>query len=154
MFCEFYESPIGKIKITCNEEFLLSVSFVNETSINKICKANKICRKTQRQLAEYFLGKRKKFNLPIKLLGTKFQISVWGKLLEIPYGKTVSYSELAKLIGKPKATRAVGLANKTNKIAIIIPCHRVIGKNGKLTGYASGIWRKEFLLDLEKNNLK
>ncbi len=150
MFCEFYESPIGKIKITCNEEFLLSVSFVNETSINKICKANKICRKTQRQLAEYFLGKRKKFNLPIKLLGTKFQISVWEKLLEIPYGKTVSYSELAKLIGKPKATRAVGLANKTNKIAIIIPCHRVIGKNGKLTGYASGIWRKEFLLELEK----
>jgi methylated-DNA-[protein]-cysteine S-methyltransferase len=104
------------------------------------------------QLQEYFSGRRKQFTVPLRLEGTPFQKTVWEALQAIPYGKTVSYAEIAARIGNPKAFRAVGMANNRNPIAIIVPCHRVIGKNGALVGYASGIAFKQGLLDLERRN--
>lgn len=102
------------------------------------------------QLDQYFRGERNEFNLKLDLEGTVFQKDVWQQLLTIPYGKTVSYRDIALAMGKEKAVRAVGHANGQNKIWIIVPCHRVIGSNGKLTGYAGGLWRKEWLLRHEK----
>jgi methylated-DNA-[protein]-cysteine S-methyltransferase len=102
------------------------------------------------QLDEYFSGQRKIFNIPLSANGTEFQIKVWQALTTIPYGQTWSYQDLANAINNPKAVRAVGLANGKNPISIIVPCHRVIGKNGKLTGYAGGVERKAQLLELEK----
>ncbi len=102
-----------------------------------------------RQIGEYFAGKRREFDLPLVTTGTPFQEKVWAGLRTIPYGATRSYGEQAAAIGMPSAVRAVARANGDNRIAIIIPCHRVIGANGKLTGYGGGLWRKKFLLDLE-----
>jgi len=102
------------------------------------------------QLAAYLAGERTAFDLPLAPVGTPFQLAVWGALRQIPYGETVSYGEIARQIGRPGASRAVGLANGANPIAIIVPCHRVVGSNGSLTGYGGGIERKRFLLDLER----
>lgn len=104
------------------------------------------------QLDEYFQGKRTTFSLPFKLTGTPFQLAVWKELQNIPYGQTTSYKEIAQKINKPKAYRAVGMANNKNPLPIIIPCHRVIGSNGKLIGYAGGLNLKNYLLELEKSN--
>lgn len=105
------------------------------------------------QLDEYFQGKRTTFSLPFKLTGTPFQLAVWKELQNIPYGKTTSYKEIAQKINKPKACRAVGMANNKNPLPIIIPCHRVIGSNGKLIGYAGGLKLKNYLLELEKSHI-
>lgn len=104
------------------------------------------------QLDEYFQGKRTTFSLPFKLTGTPFQLAVWKELQNIPYGQTTSYKEIAQKINKPKACRAVGMANNKNPLPIIIPCHRVIGSNGKLIGYAGGLNFKNYLLELEKSH--
>lgn len=104
------------------------------------------------QLDEYFQGKRTIFSLPFKLTGTPFQLAVWKELQNIPYGKTTSYKEIAQKINKPKAYRAVGMANNKNPLPIIIPCHRVIGSNGKLIGYAGGLKLKNYLLELEQSH--
>lgn len=104
------------------------------------------------QLDEYFQGKRTTFSLPFKLTGTPFQLTVWKELQNIPYGKTTSYKEIAQKMNKPKAYRAVGMANNKNPLPIIIPCHRVIGSNGKLIGYAGGLKLKNYLLELEKSH--
>ena len=104
------------------------------------------------QLDEYFHGKRTTFSLPFKLTGTPFQLAVWKELQNIPYGQTTSYKEIAQKINKPKAYRAVGMANNKNPLPIIIPCHRVIGSNGKLIGYAGGLKLKNYLLELEKSH--
>lgn len=104
------------------------------------------------QLDEYFQGKRTTFSLPFKLTGTPFQLAVWKELQNIPYGKTTSYKEIAQKINKPKACRAVGMANNKNPLPIIIPCHRVIGSNGKLIGYAGGLKLKNYLLELEQSH--
>lgn len=106
------------------------------------------------QLAEYFGGERKSFSIPVKMEGTPFQQKVWQELQRIPHGKTLSYGELAKKIGNPKASRAVGMANNRNKVPVIVPCHRVIGGDGKLVGYASGLSYKEWLLDHEGIDLE
>lgn len=103
-----------------------------------------------RQLAEYFAGERTEFDLPLRPAGTDFQRTVWKALIEIPYGETISYGEVAVRIGRPGASRAVGLANGRNPIAVIVPCHRVIGSTGVLTGYGGGLERKRLLLDLER----
>ncbi|WP_158883920.1 methylated-DNA--[protein]-cysteine S-methyltransferase [Amycolatopsis anabasis] len=103
----------------------------------------------KRQLDEYFAGRRTEFDLPLTLHGTEFQRTVWTALLEIPFGETVSYGELADRLGRPTAARAVGLANGKNPISIIVPCHRVVGANGDLTGYGGGLPRKRYLLDFE-----
>lgn len=104
------------------------------------------------QLDEYFQGKRTTFSLPFKLTGTPFQLAVWKELQNIPYGQTTSYKEIAQKINKPKAYRAVGMANNKNPLPIIIPCHRVIGSNGKLIGYAGGLKLKNYLLELEQSH--
>lgn len=104
------------------------------------------------QLDKYFQGKRTTFSLPFKLTGTPFQLAVWKELQNIPYGQTTSYKEIAQKINKPKAYRAVGMANNKNPLPIIIPCHRVIGSNGKLIGYAGGLKLKNYLLELEKSH--
>jgi methylated-DNA-[protein]-cysteine S-methyltransferase len=108
-------------------------------------------RETARQLEEYFKGERREFDLPLRLDGTEFQRRAWRNLMEIPYGKTRSYGEQAQRIGNPKASRAVGLANGRNPIPIVVPCHRVIGANGSLTGFGGGIARKQWLLAHEKH---
>ena len=107
----------------------------------------------RKQLKEYFKGERKSFDIPLDLVGTEFQKQVWRSLLKIPYGCTTTYAKQAAVLGKPSAVRAVANANGKNKISIILPCHRVIGTNGTLTGYGGGIWRKEKLLDFEKKNI-
>ena len=119
-----------------------------------IWKENKVLLKCKMQLQEYFLGQRKTFDVPIMFIGTEFQNAVWKKLLDIPYGQVISYGNLAAAIGKPKAARAVGNACNKNPIAIIVPCHRVVGKNGRLIGYAGGIAMKEKLLELEQEGVK
>jgi methylated-DNA-[protein]-cysteine S-methyltransferase len=110
-----------------------------------------LIKKAAEQLAEYFAGKRKEFDLPLVLHGTDFQVSVWKALQSIPAGETRSYGDMAALIGKPKACRAVGMANNRNPIPVIVPCHRVIGRDGSLTGYGGGLPVKRYLLELEKN---
>lgn len=119
-----------------------------------IWKENGILLKCRMQLQEYFLGKRKAFDVPISFTGTEFQNVVWKRLLEIPYGQIISYGDLAIAVGKPKAARAVGNACNKNPIAIVVPCHRVVGKNGSLIGYAGGIAMKEKLLELEQEGVK
>jgi methylated-DNA-[protein]-cysteine S-methyltransferase len=109
---------------------------------------------TREQLGEYFAGERTDFDLPLAPVGTPFQEEVWGALREIPYGETASYGELAERIGRPSASRAVGMANGRNPISIVVPCHRVIGASGELTGYAGGVERKRFLLELESGALR
>jgi len=111
-----------------------------------------LIKKAAEQLEEYFNGKRKVFDLPLVLQGTDFQVKIWKALQRIPYGETRSYGEIAAMTGNPKASRAVGMANNRNPIAIIVPCHRVIGSNGKLIGYAGGLELKQQLLDLESSN--
>jgi methylated-DNA-[protein]-cysteine S-methyltransferase len=109
-----------------------------------------LIKKAAGQIEEYLSGKRKKFSLPLALSGTEFQMAVWKALQTIPYGETRSYGEIAVQIGKPKAARAVGMANHNNPVSIIVPCHRVIGHNGKLVGYGAGLPLKQYLLDLEQ----
>ncbi|MCL2081272.1 MAG: methylated-DNA--[protein]-cysteine S-methyltransferase [Oscillospiraceae bacterium] len=109
-----------------------------------------VAKRVFAQLDEYFAGERREFDLPLKMFGTTFQMAVWAGLLQIPYGQTVSYGQLAAMIGKPKASRAVGGANHVNPISIIVPCHRVIGAGGSLTGYGGGLEMKRFLLELER----
>jgi methylated-DNA-[protein]-cysteine S-methyltransferase len=112
-----------------------------------------LIKKTAGQIEEYFAGKRKKFSLPLALRGTEFQLAVWEALQTIPYGETRSYGEIAVQIGRPKAARAVGMANHNNPVSIVVPCHRVIGHNGKLVGYGAGLPLKQHLLNLEKGNV-
>ncbi|NSW90709.1 MAG: methylated-DNA--[protein]-cysteine S-methyltransferase [Firmicutes bacterium] len=151
----YYQSPIGIIEIVCTDKNILSVNFIDDinsyinTYENSCIAYAEECIK---QLHEYFAGKRKNFTLDIKLNGTDFQKKVWSALTEIPYGETVSYGKIAEKIGNKKAARAVGNANNRNPISIIVPCHRVIGSDGNLTGYGGGLWRKKWLLEHEKSN--
>lgn len=147
----YYNSPIGIIEIKGTEEGILSILFEEEIENNEetdyVSEAVKDCIK---QLDEYFTGRRKEFNVNYIFEGTDFQKKVWNALTSIPYGKTASYKDIAEAVESPKAVRAVGSTNSKNLVSIIVPCHRVIGANGKLTGYAGGLWRKEWLLNHEK----
>ena len=150
------DSPIGVLHLAATNDALLAIHHNlkrmedwNKNTIAFKYDKNIIIEKTINELSEYFDGKRKKFNIPIQLSGTQFQLKAWDALNKIPYAKTVSYSEQAKISGNPKATRAIGNANNANPISIIVPCHRVIGKSGKLVGYGGGLDRKNYLLDLE-----
>lgn len=147
MYYGYYKSPIGCIKIEAEDNYITALDFVVDIGEEN---TSEIIERCKSQLEEYFIGKRKKFELEIKYLnGTEFQTKVWETLRDIPYGETVSYKWIAEKIGNPKAVRAVGGANNRNRIAIIVPCHRVIGANGKLVGYAGGIDKKEYLLKIE-----
>lgn len=153
MYFKIYDTVIGKIIIEESEEKISRIEIVNGTENfdGKEEKETELINKTYKELDEYFRGKRKTFDIPLKTEGTEFQKKVWNALLEIPYGETRSYLDIAKRVGNPKASRAVGMANHNNKIIIIIPCHRVIGSNKKLVGYAGGLDIKEKLLKLEQN---
>ena len=152
------ESPIGPLTIAGNENGLHSIAFGTECPAAAPALRGRepdwdVVEETVRQLRAYFSGKLVQFHLPLKPKGTPFQMQVWRELQNIPYGTVISYGELARRIGKPKASRAVGAANGANPIPIIIPCHRVIGSNGKITGYAGGVPIKEALLELERVRL-
>ena len=145
----YYDTYAGRIGIAEEDGTITHLIFserdwtVEETDLIK---------ETKRQLDEYFAGKRKEFDIPTRLEGTEFQKRVWEELRKIPYGKTVTYKDIAEAVGCPKGFRAVGLANNRNPISIIYPCHRVIGSNGSLTGYGGGLDVKEKLLELERGN--
>lgn len=145
----YYKSPLGFIKIVGTQDSILRLDFVDEfqEGDGDLPFCVKECVK---QITEYFQGKRKIFYLNLNPDGTKFQRLVWQQLEKIPFGKLISYSEIASIIGNPRACRAVGSANGQNPIAIIIPCHRVIGSDGSLTGYGGGLWRKEWLIQHER----
>ena len=148
-FKAYYLSPIGPLEVSGTSEGIVSVTFVKRRLPNDR-NLPECVKEGIRQLEEYFKGARKNFSLKLLLQGTPFQKLVWQRLKKIPYGKLASYGDVARAIGKPNAYRAVGNANNKNPIAIIIPCHRVIGSDGNLVGYGSGLWRKEWLLNHEK----
>jgi len=169
----YYKSPIGILFITGTDEGLSRVDFADDVPggmpgdvpLDKPGRANgkpgpdciddkpepECVRECIKQLDEYFRGERQDFDLKLNISGTEFQKKVWEQLKKIPYGQTATYGEIAAAVGNPKACRAVGNANNKNKISIIIPCHRVIGGDGKLVGYGGGLWRKKWLLEHEKN---
>lgn len=157
MYYHIVESPIGPILLAGDEDGLKYVNFLKGKKKIEVpdcwVENEDFFSEISRQLEAYFAGKLKSFEVKLAPEGTEFQNSVWKALTEIPYGETRTYKEIAISVGKPKAYRAVGLANNRNPISIIVPCHRVIGTNGKLTGYASGLDVKEFLLRLEGNKL-
>lgn len=150
MHIHHYTSPIGILEIKIEEGAIIEVCILENEPISLIRSINPLIKEICIQFDEYFAGKRQTFNLPLSAKGTDFQQTVWKQLQEIPYGQTISYSQLAKAIHHPKACRAVGSANGKNPIPIIIPCHRVIASNGGLGGYASGLEIKKQLLALEK----
>lgn len=155
----YLETPIGTLLIAGDEDAVRRVEFPKNGKARRPeaewCESSRgPVGEAARQLREYFAGKRTDFDLPLAPEGTAFQREVWRRLQEIPYGETISYGELAKRIGNPKASRAVGAANGQNPIPIVIPCHRVIGASGKLTGFGGGLPTKEALLALEAKQLK
>ena len=145
------QTPIGKIAIHATAEAVTAVLFVKNNAEQEVLNATEsdhpLIKKCIVQLNEYFEGTRRIFDLPLQQQGSAFQQSVWSQLIKINYGKTISYLELSKRIGDVKAIRAVGTTNGKNQIAIIVPCHRVIGSDGSLTGYGGELWRKKWLLE-------
>ena len=145
-----FDSPLGTLWIYGTDKAITAICFPDAPpGPDHIRQETPLLCHARDQLAEYFLGRRTAFDLPLQPNGTPYQKLVWQALETIPYGETRSYGEIAKQIGAPKAARAVGSANRNNPIPIIIPCHRVIGADGSLTGYAGGLWIKQFLLQLE-----
>ncbi len=156
LFYKITNTPVGKLKIVASDKGLVAILWEDD-SPRRVRLSEPIANEhhsviveTERQLGEYFAGKRKTFSVLLDIRGTRFQKDVWGALLTIPFGETRSYGQLAKQLGNPKASRAVGAANGRNPISIIVPCHRVIGSSGKLTGFAGGLEVKARLLGLEK----
>ncbi len=163
LIAEEIETPVGKLLAAASDQGLCLLEFADvedrlnrhvsqleKTFKTKISKGESaIIQQLKRELIEYFNGERKTFEIALDFRGTEFQENAWKALLKIPYGQTRSYKEQAIAINKPTAVRAVAGANNRNKISIVIPCHRVIGKNGSMTGYGGELWRKEFLLKLE-----
>ena len=147
-YTSYYSSPLGQLKLQCSDEHLQALLFMKNEEDAK-SESSPVLQNCIQQLDEYFAGTRKEFELPLEQRGTDFQQKVWNLLLQIPYGKTISYNEFSKRYGDVKAIRAVASANGRNNLAIIIPCHRVIGSNQTLTGYAGGLWRKKWLLEHE-----
>ncbi|WP_166171058.1 methylated-DNA--[protein]-cysteine S-methyltransferase [Acinetobacter sp. SA01] len=150
-------APVGTLKLVANDTALVAVLWENENP-KRLCLAelieqvnHPILLATQKQLTEYFAGTRQQFDLPLDFEGTEFQKKVWQALLTIPFGETRSYRDIAEQVGNVKAVRAVGAANGKNPISIIAPCHRVVGANGKLVGFAGGLDNKEILLKLESS---
>ena len=148
MYVSTIKTPIGFLELTSSELALTAIRFVNDKK-NQHSDHPEVLNIAIKQLNEYFNGTRECFDLPLSPPGTEFQLKVWKEVSKINFGKTASYLEIAKITGSEKNTRAVGLANGKNPIPIIIPCHRIIGSNGKLTGYSGGIERKRWLLKHE-----
>ncbi|MEO7067071.1 MAG: methylated-DNA--[protein]-cysteine S-methyltransferase [Rhodanobacter sp.] len=152
------DSPVGPLRLIADAGGLREMLFEKENHPTVMqpewVRDSKPLARAHRQLDEYFAGKRQTFDLTLNPHGTPFQLSVWMQLRQIPYGTTISYGELARRVGNPAASRAVGAANGRNPLSIIVPCHRVIGSSGKLTGFGGGLPAKEFLLGLERRTLK
>jgi len=149
MFCLQFLSTLGWTSIEADDQYLKSITFLDNRTETVCSEPNDICEQTKLQLEEYFYSKRKTFELPLNPEGSSFQQSVWQQLLKIPYGQTTTYARIAGQLNNPLSVRAVGSANGQNPLAIVIPCHRVIGTSGALIGYAGGLWRKQKLLELE-----
>ena len=147
LYYAYFDSPIGLVEVSGTDSAILSVEFVDSEQVNY--ESNGYVKQAADQVAEYFAGHRQNFNMNLEFDGTDFQRRVWQALLSVPYGETVSYQDIANAIENPRAVRAVGAANGQNPISIVVPCHRIIGSNGQLTGYGSGLWRKEWLLNHE-----
>lgn len=145
------ESPVGPLLLVAGPEGLTAISFEARAPRAAEAPGHPLLQRAARQLAEYFAGRRQDFELPLAASGTPFQRAVWKELCTIGFGATCSYAELARGLGKPSATRAVGAANGQNPIAIVVPCHRVVGADGALTGYGGGLARKRWLLDHERD---
>lgn len=153
-----YQTELGELFLSATKTGLRELLFCKErekkeSHFKRIRKETPLLKEAYTQLQEYFQGKRKEFQLPLEPKGTEFQRKVWKALESIPYGQTKSYGEIARMIGNEKASRAVGMANNKNPLSIFIPCHRVIGADGKLVGYGGGLDKKIYLLDLEKNRI-
>lgn len=148
-----FDSPIGLLNLAEEEGAITRIWFPDEQVPDLPLRETKLLTEAKRQLEEYFSGTRRSFDLILDPGGTEFQQRCWKSLRDIPYGGTISYGELARRIGQPKASRAVGQANHCNPIPIFIPCHRVIGADGSLTGFGGGLHRKEFLLRLEREQM-
>ena len=146
----FYETVIGYLTISADEQGITDVSFGKRNPVHAVCEETPVIKLAVNELQEYFEGRRREFTVPLHPQLTDFQLRVWQVLRTIPYGKTWSYKQVATAAGNRKASRAVGMANNRNPIAIIIPCHRVIGANGRLVGYAGGLDVKEKLLEIEQ----
>jgi methylated-DNA-[protein]-cysteine S-methyltransferase len=157
IFYTTLDSPIGSLFLTSNGEAITELFMEKHTGgpkpIGDWRRDDSLFREAADQLQAYFAGELTEFDLPLATGGAPFQQRVWAELRNIPYGSTISYGELARQVGNPKASRAVGAANGSNPISVIIPCHRVIGSNGKLTGYGGGIERKKYLLEFEAETL-
>ena len=151
LYYTYYESPVGLLKIGGTETYITELSFIDnkEQIIHGEPGVSDIIHYCTEQLIEFFAGKRKTFNIPIHQEGTDFQKRVWSELLDVPFGKTASYLDIAKRLGDAKCIRAAASANGKNKIAIIVPCHRIIGSDKSLVGYSGGMWRKKWLLQHE-----
>ena len=144
---KFMNTPIGLIAVRADDDAILAIEFVDQREETEA--DSPLLERAVDQLEEYFQGARTRFSLPLAPRGTQFQQQVWQQLLSVNYGQTASYADIARSIGRPKAMRAVGAANGRNPISIVIPCHRVVGSDGSLTGYAGGLARKSWLLALE-----
>lgn len=147
MYYDFIKTPIGWLKISASDSAITAIDF--DANPLRTVKPNRWTARCKQQLDEYFSGARRRFDLPLDATGTAFQKRVWQALIKIPYGKTCAYADIAGAIGKIKAVRAVGAANRRNPIPIVVPCHRVIGRDGSLTGFGGGLDKKEWLLKHE-----
>jgi methylated-DNA-[protein]-cysteine S-methyltransferase len=145
----YYKCPIGIVEIKSEVEELISIKILDSGMEIPTSEKEVVIELAIVQLDEYFNKKRKSFDLPLRFVGTDYQVSVWKAVYEIPYGQTRTYSEIASIIGSQKSVRAAGAANGQNPFWIIVPCHRVVGADGSLTGYAGGLWRKQWLLEHE-----
>ncbi len=147
----YYQSPVGLLKISGTDDYICQVSFRDKPGDDAVVASPipPLLIRCTEQLIEYFNGQRRVFDLPLNQQGSKFQQDIWGILMTIPFGKTISYMQQSIRLGDPNAIRAVAAANGKNDIAIIVPCHRVIGSDRALTGYAGGLWRKRWLLEHE-----
>ena len=145
-----YETALGSVTFVEEDGTLLAIS--THRSFEGIIQETDFIREAHRQFSEYLKKERTEFDIPLRMKGTEFQKRVWNALCEIPYGETRSYKQIAEAIGNPKAVRAVGMANNKNPLLVVVPCHRVIGADGRLVGYAGGLDKKEFLLRLENPN--
>lgn len=165
IYRQIIDTPIGQVISLCSQDNLLLLEYADRPSLplevelvskskngEILDKENRIGNQTANELTEYFEGRLKEFTIPVELIGTPFQIKVWQQLYSIAYGHTSSYKEQSELFGNTKAIRAIASANGNNHLAIIVPCHRVIGSDGKLIGYSGGLWRKKYLLQLEINH--
>lgn len=146
----YHKSPVGLLKIAGTEQYINEISFIDDkNAVARAAQSNALLHQCVEELIEYFSGRRVSFDIPVYQEGTNFQNKVWGELLNVNFGKTISYLQLAKRLGDPNCIRAAASGNAKNQICILVPCHRVIGSNQSLVGYVGGLWRKKWLLDHE-----